>query len=75
VEDLRYVKELGEHRLSRSQAGWSKPEDLCQSPLLIFEGYSLHVTPRGLYIGAHVFICIIIFLLLTKCSDRGLHWT
>ena len=67
VEDLRYVKELGEHRLRRSQAGWSKSEDLGQPPLLILEGYSSHIAPRGLYIGAHVFICIIIILIFSKC--------
>jgi hypothetical protein len=66
VEDLRYVKELGEHRLSRSQARRSEPEDLGQPPLLILEGYTLHVAPSGLYIDAHVLICIIIFHLFSK---------
>ena len=78
VEDLRYVEELGEHGLSRSQAGWSKPEDLGQPPLLILEGYTLHVAPRGLYIDAHVLICIIIFLLFSKSGTSawrcGLRW-
>ena len=69
MEDLRYVKELGEHKLSCSQAGWSKPEDLSQSQLLILEGYSLHVAPRGLYIVAQVFICIILFLIFSKFME------
>ena len=66
VQDLGDVYVLGEHRVSRSQAWRSKPEHLRQPPLLILEGYALHATPRSFYLGPHLFVYYIIFLIFTK---------
>ena len=54
---------------SAVRRGWSEPEDLSESPLLLLEGHSLMSAPRALYLGAHLFVYIITFLIFSKCED------
>ena len=61
VQDLGYVYELCVDRVSGSEAGRSKLEDLCQPLLFLLKGYPFLVGPLALYIAHNIFICNIEF--------------
>ena len=67
VQDLGDVDELGEYCVSRSQAGRSEPEGLCQPPLLILQGRYQIAAPLPPCIGGHLFVYYIELLIFTNC--------